>query len=62
MPQAVKIVSTVLSPSISFIIIKSITSGFFPSIWKHAKAKPLYISGAKDELNNYRPIFILPTL
>ena len=48
--------------SINFIINKSITSGVFPSIWKHAKVKPLYKSGAKDELNNYRPISILPTL
>ena len=61
-PRLLKIGSTVLSPSITFIINKSITSGVFPSIWKHAKVKPLYKSGAKDELNNYRPISILPTL
>ena len=61
-PRLLKIGSTVLSPSVTFIINKSITSGVFPSIWKHAIVKPLYKSGAKDELNNYRPISILPTL
>ena len=35
---------------------------FCQTVTKHAKVKPLYISGAKDELNNYRPISILPTL
>ena len=52
----------ILSPSITFIINESITSGIFPSVWKNAKVKPLYKSGAKDEVNNYRPISILPTL
>ena len=61
-PQSVKIGSTVLSPGITFIINKSVASGVFPSIWKHAKVKPLYKSGAKNELNNYSPISILTTL
>ena len=61
-PRLLKLAQNVLSPSLTFIINKSITSGIFPSIWRHAKVKPLYKSGAKDELNNYRPISILPTL
>ena len=60
--QPVKIAPKVLSSSITFIINKIITSGIFQSIWKHAKVKPLYKSGAKDEHTNYRPISILPTL
>ena len=36
-PRLLKIGSTVLSPSITFIINKSITSGVFPSIWKMLK-------------------------
>ena len=45
-----------------FIVNKSILSGEFPSYWKEAKVKPLFKSGAKDDINNYRPISILPTV
>ena len=61
-PRLLKLAPNILSPSITFIINKSITSGIFPSVWKNAKVKPLYKSGATDEVNNYRPISILPTL
>ena len=57
-----RLAPNILSPSITFIINKSITSGIFPSVWQNAKVKPLHKSGAKDEVNNYRPISILPTL
>ena len=33
-----------------------------PSCWKEATVNPLYKGGAKDEINNYRPISILPIL
>lgn len=61
-PRLLKLAPSILSPSITYIINKSITSGMFPSIWKHAKVNPLHKTAAKDELNNYRPISILPTL
>ena len=41
---------------------KCILNGLFPSSWKQAKVNPLYKGGAKDDINNYRPISILPTL
>ena len=31
-------------------------------MWKEAKVKPLFKSGDKDDLNNYRHISILPTI
>ena len=37
-------------------------SFYFPTIWKQAKVNPLFKTGAKDELNNYRSISISPTL
>ena len=61
-PKLLKLAPNILSPSITFIINKRITSGIFPSVWKNAKVKPLYKSGAKGEVNSYRPISILPTL
>ena len=57
-----KIAPNVLTPSITYIINRSIESGVFPCIWKNAKVNPIFKSGDKDNVNNYRPISILPTL
>ena len=56
-PKLLKIAPNILTPSITYIINKSIESGIFPDAWKNAKA-----NGEKDNVNNYRPISILPTL
>ena len=60
--KILKLSANIITPSLTFIINKSILSGDFPSLWKEAKVKPLYKAGAKDDVNNYRPISILPTL
>ena len=61
-PKILKLAANVLTPSLTFIVNKSILSGEFPRYWKEAKVKPLFKSGAKDDINNYRPISILPTV
>ncbi|MCU7801208.1 MAG: reverse transcriptase family protein, partial [gamma proteobacterium symbiont of Lucinoma myriamae] len=61
-PRLLKLAPNVLAPSITFIINISLTAGRFPSIWKHARVNPIFKSGSKDEVDNYRPISILPTL
>ena len=61
-PKILNLSAKVKTPSLTFIVNKSIISGEFPSSWKEAKVKPLFKSGAKDDVNNYRPISILPTL
>ncbi len=61
-PRLLKISSAHITNSVTYIVNKSITSSTFPKSWKQAKVNPLYKSGAKDEVNNYRPISILPTL
>ena len=61
-PRLLKIASDVLTPSITYIINKSIESGVFPCTWKNAKVNPIFKTGDKDSVNNYRPISILPTL
>ena len=61
-PRLLKIASSVITPSITYIINKSIESGVSPCTWKYAKVKPLFKTGDKDSVNNYRPISILPTL
>ena len=44
------------------VVNKSLTSGIFPQPWKEAKISPIFKTGSKDDVNNYRPISILPTL
>ena len=61
-PKILKLSANVITSSLTFIVNKSIISGEFPSSWKKAKVKPLFKSGAKDDVNNYRHISILPTL
>ena len=49
--------------NILFHIFKvSIKQGIFPDCLKIAKITPIFKSGAKDDVNNYRPISILPVL
>ena len=61
-PKILKISANIIAPSLVYIINKSICTGSFPNIWKEAKIKPLFKSGDKDDINNYRPISILPTI
>ena len=55
-PRLLKMASDILSPGVTFIIKKSITSGIFPTICKQAEVNPLFKNGARDELNDYIPI------
>ncbi|MEW8546816.1 MAG: reverse transcriptase family protein [Candidatus Thiodiazotropha sp.] len=61
-PRLLKLASPYIVDEICFICNHSITSSVFPSKWKEAKVSPLYKSGPHEDLNNYRPISILPTL
>ena len=38
-----------------------IPSGIFSKDWKIARVAPIYRSGCKSEIGNYRPISVLPT-
>ena len=51
-----------LAPSISKLINMSLTSNQFPSRWKIARVTALFKAGDISDLNNYRPISILPVL
>ena len=59
-PRILKISANIIS--LVYIVNKSIISGSFPIMWKEAKGKPLFKSVDKDDINNYRPISILPTI
>ena len=41
---------------------KSISDGIVPDLWKVARVTPLYKSDDKLQVENYRPISVLPVL
>ena len=48
-----------IAPSHCFSFNRCIVSGVFPDDWKCSRVSPL---GELDDLNNYRPISIIPVL
>ena len=52
----------IISPILTSIINKSLQQGKFPTLFKLARVIPLHKGGSKSEINNYRPISILPLL
>ena len=61
-PKLRKIAPDVLSPGINYLDNKSLLSCIFPQPWKEAKVSPVFKSGCRDDINNDRPISILPAL
>ena len=61
-PRLLKLSSGVITTSITFIVKKCLETSNFPLSWKRAKVTPLYKNGIRDEINNYSPISVLPTL
>ena len=51
-----------LTPSIAYLVNKSIWDGKFPALWKLARVTPLHKADDKLKVENYRPISILPVL
>ena len=60
--KLLKDAKTVLSKPISVIINQMFSTGIFPDKLKLAKVLPFYKKGEKALLENYRPIFILPSI
>ena len=46
----------------TFIINQSLETGMLPEAFKTSKVTPLYKKGHKTDLNNYRPISIVPSI
>nr|XP_049697166.1 uncharacterized protein LOC126054699 [Helicoverpa armigera] len=54
--------SDAISAPLHIIFNKCIREGVFPGIWKRAFITPIYKSGDKSNIENYRPISLLSTL
>ncbi|KAL9985896.1 hypothetical protein ACROYT_G008349 [Oculina patagonica] len=60
--RLLKIAAPAIAPSLTRLINKCISNGVFPTVWKEAKVTPLHKGESKSEINNYRPISVLPVL
>ena len=58
--RIIKAIKHIISSILSHVINKSLQQGYFPSSLKLARVIPLHKGGRKDDINNYRPISILP--
>ena len=57
--KILKVAAPVIVPSLTLIFNQSIRTGIFPTDWKAAKVSPVYKSGAKHCISNYRLISII---
>ena len=60
--KLLKAIGTELSKPLTIIINQCLLTGIFPDLLKIAKVKPLFKRGETCQLNNYRPISLLPTI
>lgn len=60
--KVLKLSCDTLSSVIAHIFNCAIDSGIFPRAFKRAIVHPIYKSGAKDDVSNYRPISVLSSL
>ena len=57
--KVLKIAAPVIAPSLALIFNQSISTGIFPSDWKIARVTPIFKTGAKHDMENYRPISVI---
>ena len=51
--------SSAISSPLCFLVNMSLSQGTVPTEWKEASITPIYKSGPKNELENYRSISVL---
>ena len=59
-PKLLYEASTSIVPSLTRLINLCLDSAQVPQIWKHANVMPLFKKEDTSELNNYRPVSLLP--
>ena len=61
-PRLLKFAAPYIADEVTYICNHSINNSVFPNKWKEAKVTPVYKNGSHEEVNNYRPISILPVM
>ena len=57
-----KVVVDIVAGPIANMMNKSIQTSHFPNSPKFARVEPIYKGGSTTDINNYRPVSILPLL
>ena len=57
--KLVKLSAPLITHAMTVIFNKSIVSGTFPCEWKISKVTPVYKTGPREDMNNYRPIYVI---
>ena len=60
--KLLKMAASIVTPSLTVIFTKSIITGIYPTEWKMARVTPVFKKGVKSNLNNYRPISVIPVV
>ena len=61
-PKLLIAAAEVITYPLTFLFNLIISSGIFPYDWKTARVSPLFKKGKQNDLDNYRPISILPVI
>ena len=61
-PKMLREAGLSIVPSLTKLINMSLETSKVPAAWKKAQVIPIYKKNARDDPNNYRPIYILPTV
>ena len=60
--KILKNICNIIAPVLSKIINRSLSQGVFPDLLKKARVVPIFKAGDETDVNNYRPISVLPVL
>ena len=60
--KLIKLASPYITKSLTIIFNRSLSTGIFPCEWKIARVIPIYKSGPKFNMDNYRPISIISVI
>ena len=61
-PKLLYLAGDTIVPSLTRLINLSLQLALVPKSWKEANVIPLYKKGKKSDINNYRPVSLLPCL